>query len=147
MDLEELTMPTLGVDCQIILDGAGYFVEPTSYAMKRPRLRKADLTKSGAERYIDLGPGKREWRMRLLCVNGLLDYTAAPVPGSGMDLRNRLRASYEKTPAGGTADLAYTDLDGMEYTVHFDDYEEQVRDPRTQLLSPSFHVAVVLVEA
>ncbi|MGH2387883.1 MAG: hypothetical protein ACRDIE_06720 [Chloroflexota bacterium] len=140
-------MATLGVDCQVILDGAGYFVEPAGYVMKRPRLRKAVITKSGAERYIDLGPGKREWRLRLLCVNGLLDYTGAPLPATGKDLRDRLRAAYEKTPAGGTAGLTYTDLDGMEYTVHFDDYEEEVRDPRTQLTSPGFHVAVVLVEA
>ena len=140
-------MPTLGVDCQIILDGVGYFVEPAGYAMKRPRIRKADLTKSGAERYVDLGPGKREWRMQLLCLDGLLDYTGAPLSSTGKMLRDGLRASYEKTPAGGTAVLAYTDLDGMVYTVHFDDYEEQVRDPRTQLTSPSYHVAVVLVEA
>ena len=34
------------------------------------------------------------------------------------------------------------------YTAHFDDYEEQVRNPRTQLLtSPSYHRAVLLVEA
>jgi hypothetical protein len=115
--------------------------------MKWTRIRKATLTKSGAERYVDLGPGKREWRMQLLCVNGLLDYTGAPLPGTGKALRDGLRASYEKAPAGGTATLAYTDLDGMGYTVHFDDYEEQVRDPRTQLTSPSYHVAVVLVEA
>ncbi len=33
------------------------------------------------------------------------------------------------------------------YTVHFDDFEEQVRNPRTQLLTPSYHCAVLLVEA
>lgn len=140
-------MPTLGVDCQVILDGIGYFVEPHSYVMKRARIRKATLTKSGAERYVDLGPGKREWQMQLLCLNGLLDYTGAPLPGTGKSLRDGLRAGYEKTPAGGTATLAYTDLDGTVYTVHFDDYEEQVRDPRTQLTAPSYHVVVVLVEA
>ena len=140
-------MPTLGVDCQVILDGIGYFVEPHSYVMKRARIRKATLTKSGAERYVDLGPGKREWQMQFLCLNGLLDYTGAPLPGTGKTLRDGLRASYEKLPAGGTATLAYTDLDGMVYTVHFDDYEEQVRDPRTQLTAPSYHVVVILVEA
>jgi hypothetical protein len=39
--------------------------------------------------------------------------------------------------------LTFVDLDGNSYQVHFDDYEEQVRDPRTQLTSPSYHVAVV----
>ena len=33
------------------------------------------------------------------------------------------------------------------YTAHFDDYEEQVRNPRIQLLTLSYHCAVLLVEA
>ena len=33
------------------------------------------------------------------------------------------------------------------HIVHFDDFEEQVRNPRTQLTSPSYHCAVLLVEA
>ena len=140
-------MPTLGVDCQVILDGVGYFVEPHTYAMKRTRIRKATVTKGGAERYVDMGPGKREWHMSLLCVNGLLDYTGGTLATTGEALRESVRASYEKVPAGGVATLGYTDLDGMVYAVHFDDYEEQIRDPRTQLTSPSYHVAVVLVEA
>lgn len=115
--------------------------------MKRTRIRKATITKSGAERYVDLGPGKREWHMSLLCVNGLPDYTGRAQAATGEALRESLRASYEKVPAGGVATLGYTDLDGAVYAVHFDDYEEQVRDPRTQLTSPSYHVAVVLVEA
>ncbi len=28
---------------------------------------------------------------------------------------------------------------GATYSVHFDDYEEQVPNPRTQLLTPSYH--------
>ena len=51
-------------------------------------------------------------------------------------------ASYNKIQT-----IAFTDLDGQVYTVHFDDYEEQVRNPRTQLLTPSYHCAVLLVEA
>ena len=43
--------------------------------------------------------------------------------------------------------MQYTVLDGATYTVHFDDFEEQVRNPRTQLLTPSYHCAVLLVEA
>jgi hypothetical protein len=140
-------MPALGVDCQAVLDGVGYFVEPHSYAMKRVRVRKSTITKGGAERYVDSGPGKREWHMTLLCLNGMADYTGQLLPASGKTLRDSLRGSYEKTPAGGTTTLAFTDLDGTGYQVHFDDYEEQVRDPRTQLISPSYHVAVVLVEA
>ena len=43
--------------------------------------------------------------------------------------------------------VQYTGHFGATYTVHFDDFEEQVRNPRTQLTSPSYHCAVLLVEA
>jgi hypothetical protein len=143
----DLIMPTTGVDCQVILDGVGYFVEPHTYAMKRARLRKASVTKGGDERYVDLGPGKREWHMILLCLNQLVDYSGQALPVTGQALRDALRASYEKTPATGVVTLPYIDLDGASYRVHFDDYEEQVRDPRTQLVGPSYHCAIVLVES
>jgi hypothetical protein len=136
-------MSTVGIDCQIMLDGVGYFVEPNSYTLRRPRLRKASVLKGGAERYVDLGPGKREWRLTLLCLNGLTDYSGQVLSGTGEALRESLCASYQKT---GTP-LAFTDLDGSHYSVHFDDFQEQVRDPRTQLTSPSYHVSIVLVEA
>jgi hypothetical protein len=135
-------MALLGIDCQIILDGVGYFVEPNAYTMRRPRLRKASVLKGGAERYVDLGPGKREWHLTLLCLNGLTDYSGQAVPFTGESLRESLRASYQKT-----GPLAFTDLDGSQYSVHFDEYQEQVRDPRTQLTAPSYHVSVVFVEA
>ena len=48
---------------------------------------------------------------------------------------------------GGVATLPFTDLDGASYQVHFDDFEEQVRNPRTQLTTPSYHCPIVLVEA
>jgi hypothetical protein len=134
-------MPTVGVDCQVIVDGGGYFVEPGTYMVRQPRLRKATITKSGAERYVDAGPGRREWEMTILCLNELPGY-GAPVSASGEALRIALRASYAKA---GT--ISFTDLEGQAHTVHFDDYTEHVRDPRTQLTSPSYHVAIILVEA
>ena len=30
-------MPSVGLDCQIALDGAGYFVAPGTYSMSRPK--------------------------------------------------------------------------------------------------------------
>ena len=62
-------MATIGLDCQLILDGTGYFIEPQSYSMARPRVRSSTYnrvpanaaTHAGAgERYVDQGPGKRE---------------------------------------------------------------------------------------
>src|SRR5690348_7243638 len=102
-------MPTLGVDCQVILDGVGYFVEPHTYAMKRTRLRKASVVKGGGERYVDLGPGKREWQLVVLCLNQLTDYSGQLLPTTGRALRESLRASYEKVPAGGVPTLAFVD--------------------------------------
>lgn len=135
-------MATIGTDCQVILDGVGYFVEPHTYAMKRIRVRKSTIAKGGQERYVDSGPGKRTWHMILLCLDQLKDYTGQLLTVRGVDLRNTLVASYAKL---GT--VAYTDLDGQAYTVHFDDFEEQVRDPRTQLVGVSYHCAVVLAES
>ena len=100
-------MATLGVDSQIILDGNGYYVEPRTYSMKWIRLRKSAVTKGGQERYTDLGPGKRLWHMILLCLNNLPDYTGAPLPATGVQLRNQLVTSY-----GEVNTVSYTDLDG-----------------------------------
>jgi hypothetical protein len=61
---------------------------------------------------------------------------------TGLSLRKALVASHNKITI-----VQYTSLDGATYTVHFDDFEEQVRNPRTQLLTPSYHCAVLLVEA
>jgi hypothetical protein len=66
---------------------------------------------------------------------------------NGQALREQLRASYEKYPGSGFTTLAFTDLDGMGYSVHFDAWSESVVDARTQLIAPSYHVAIVLVEA
>jgi hypothetical protein len=140
-------MAALGLDCQVMLDGVGYFVEPHTYAMKRARLRKASVTKGGGERYVDLGPGKREWHMTVLCLNQLTDYSGQALLLNGKALRDALRSSYEKVPAGGVVSLPFIDLDGVSYQVHFDDFEEQVRDPRTQMIAPSYHCPIVLVEA
>ena len=104
--------------------------------------RKSTESTTGAERYVDAGPGKHEWHMILLAVNELTDFTGRPLGVKGKTLRDQLVASYAKI-----AVLPFTDLDGATYSVHFDDYEEQVRDPRTQLTSPSYHCAVLLVEA
>ena len=58
-------------------------------------------------------------------------------PFTGKRSHDTLTASYHRLAGcGGTA-----------YTVHFDDYEEQVRNPRTAITSPSYHCAVLLVEA
>lgn len=135
-------MATIGVDCQVVLDGSGYWIEPHSYRVHRPRLRKASVTSGGGERYVDAGPGKRVWSFTILGVNDLLRYDGQPTGMTGQQYRDGLVASYAKS---GT--LAFVDPHGVSWTVHFDDLVEALPDLRTQLTSPSYLLDVELVES
>ena len=136
-------MPTQSVDCQIILDGNGYMLAPSGHLMQRPRLRKATVAKGGAERYVDAGPGKHEWHLRILALTQMLDYSGQLLPLQGKAIRDALRTSYEKV----NTVLGFTDVDGNVWSVRFDSFEEHVVDPRTQVTGVSYHVDIVLVEA
>src|SRR5579885_2510534 len=46
---------TIGVDCELVLDGTGYFIKPGSYQMKQPRIRKMIVRADGGLSYVDLG--------------------------------------------------------------------------------------------
>ncbi|HLH61673.1 MAG TPA: hypothetical protein VKV20_08320 [Ktedonobacteraceae bacterium] len=146
-------MPIIGQDCEIILDGTGYFIKPGTYKMKQPRVRKATLRADGGESYVDLGPGKRVWSMIVLCLNDLLKYDGTPTGISGQQYRDALRSSYLNSV--GTT-LQFTDpLNGAIITIHFDSYAEQVYDLHIQQVSLStggspalsYEVAIELVEA
>src|SRR5579883_3024984 len=97
---------TIGLDCEVIIDGSGYFVKPGSYSVKQPRIRKATVRADAGESYIDLGPGKREWSMVILCLNDLLKYDGTKVSTTGQQYRDALRASY--TGSVGTT-INFTD--------------------------------------
>ena len=135
-------MATIGVDCQIILDGQGYWIEPHSYQMHQPRIRKATITKGGGERYVDVGLGKRVWAFTVLCLNDQLRYDGASEATTGQQYRDALRTSYAQVATV----LSFTDPNKVVASVHFDDYREQIRDVRTQLRSPGYLVHVELVE-
>ncbi len=146
-------MPTIGSDCELILDGTGYFVKPGSYQMRQPRVRKATVRADGGESYVDLGPGKRIWTMTILCLNDLLRYDGQPTTVTGQHYRDTLRSSYLNS-IGGT--LLFIDpLNGSAIPVHFDDYQETVPNLRSQQISRalgqaaalSYEVAIKLVEA
>ena len=146
-------MPSIGLDCEVILDGSGYFVKPGSYAVRQPRIRKATVRADGGESYIDLGPGRREWSMTVLCLNDLLKYDGTATGRTGQQYRDALKASY----SGSTgATINFTDpLSGSGIAVHFDDYQESIRDLHSQIIGPasagsagaSYEVRIVLVEA
>ncbi len=146
-------MATIGIDCEIILDGTGYFVKPGTFKMKQPRVRKATVRVDGGESYVDLGPGKRAWSMIILCLNDMLKYDGTLTGLAGEQYRDALRASYSNS-AGTT--IQFTDpLNGTAVAVHFDSYAETVYDLHVQEVplatgaSPavSYEAAITLVEA
>src|SRR5437879_4009883 len=115
-------MATIGLDAEVIIDSTGYFVRPGSYTVKQPRIRKATVRADGGESYIDLGPGRREWSMIVLCINDLLKYDGTSTGQTGQQYRDALRTSYTSS-VGST--INFTDpLSGSAIPVHFDSYEE-----------------------
>lgn len=146
-------MATIGIDCELILDGTGYFVRPGTYKMKQPRVRKATIRADGGESYVDLGPGKRAWSMVILCLNDMLKYDGTLTSLTGEQYRDALRASYNNST--GTT-IQFTDpLNGTSVAVHFDSYIEAISDLHVQEVplatgappALSYEVAIVLVEA
>jgi hypothetical protein len=146
-------MSTIGVDCELVIDGTGYFVKPGTYKMKQPRVRKATVRADGGESYVDLGPGKRAWSMVVLCLNELLKYDGTQTGLTGQQYRDALRGSYSASV--GTT-IQYTDpLNSTAVAVHFDSYAEVVYDLHVQQvplstggsLGLSYEVAIELVEA
>jgi hypothetical protein len=146
-------MPTIGVDCEIILDGTGYFIKPGSYQMKQPRIRHATYRADGSLAYVDLGPGKRTWSMVILAHNELLRYDGTTSSSSGQQYRDTLRTSYT-TAIGATVN--FTDpLNGVPIAVHFDSYAERIIDLHSQIISlasggspaTSYEISIELLEA
>ncbi len=144
---------SIGVDCEVLLGGTGYFVKPGSYHMKQPRIRKAVMRADGGLSYVDLGAGKRTWSMVILCINELLRYDGTLTGLSGQQYRDALRSSY--LGSSGTT-LQYTDpLNGAALAVHFDSYMEVVLDLHIQQVplavggTPglSYEVSIELLEA
>ena len=146
-------MPQIGVDCEFILDGTGYFARPGSYHMKQPRIRKATVRADGGESYVDLGPGRRIWSIVVLCKNDLLRYDGTPTGFTGQHYRDALRTSYISST--GTTVLYSDPLNSTPIAVHIDSYEEIVFDLHIQQVSLSvgsaaslsYEVTIELLEA
>lgn len=144
-------MSTIGVDCEVILDGQGYWVRPGTWKVHQPRVRKATVRADNNESYVDLGPGKRVWTMVVLCINDLQNYDGTSTGTTGQQYRDALRTSY--ATVGGV--LSFTDPLGTVINVHFDNYLELAIDLRTQQVALatggsaglSYLVAIELVEA
>lgn len=146
-------MATPGIDCEIVLDGTGYFVKPGTYSMKQPRIRRSTIRADGGTSYVDLGPGKRVWSMTLLCKNDLLRYDGLPTGVTGQQYRDSLHASYLNSV--GTTVLFGDPIAATTVAVHIDAYTEHVANLHTQQVplstggtsGLSYEVVVELVEA
>jgi hypothetical protein len=146
-------MATIGTDCELILDGTGYFIKPGTYRLQQPRIRKMTVRADGALSYVDLGPGKRRWSMSVLCVNDLLRYDGSATGWMGEQYRVALHTSY--TSSTGTT-IQYSDpINATAVAVHFDVYKETITDLHMQQIAPatggtaglSYEVAIELIEA
>jgi hypothetical protein len=143
---------TIGTDCQLILDGTGYWIEPASYIVKRARVKRADLTGVAASPvgqgagagnvYIDRGPGKREWNFIVVAFNSMLTYAGTVQSTTGQQIHDALQTSYNKV----NAQLAFTDPGGLAWTVWFDDLVEELGDVRSQLDGLQWYMHVTLIE-
>ncbi len=146
-------MPTIGIDCELIIDGTGYFVKPGSYLVKQPRIRHTSYRADGSLAYVDLGPGKRTWSLTILARNELVAYDGTTVTLSGQQYRDALRASYSSS-TGSTINFI-DPLNGTAIPVHFDHYEERILDLRSQIIGPasggspgaSYEISIELIEA
>jgi hypothetical protein len=144
-------MATIGQDCEVVIDGTGYFVQPGTYTVKWPRIRKATVRADGGEGYVDLGPGKRVWSMVILCVNDLNKYDGTSTGLTGQNYRDNLIASYGKV----AQTVTFQDPLGGNFQVHFDGYVEHALDLHAQqvalatggALTNSYLVGIELVEA
>lgn len=145
-------MATIGTDCQLILDAVGYWIEPSSFQVTRPRVRRADMTGQAAspvgpgagagERYIDRGPGKRDWRFIVVGFNALTKYDGTVQVTTGQAIHDSLQTSYNKV----NTVLSFTDPNSVAWNVRFDDLVEQIVDVRSQVDGIQYYLHVTLVE-
>jgi len=147
-----MPMATIGVDCELILDGNGYFIKPGTYRMQQPRIRKTTVRADGGLSYVDLGPGKRVWSMVVLCLNDLMRYDGVSTGLTGQQYRDALRTTY--TGSIGTT-IQYNDpINATTVAVHFDTYKEAISDIHMQQVALavggtpglSYEVTIELVE-
>lgn len=135
-------MPTVGTDCEIILDGTGYYVKPGSYTIERPRVRRVTVRADGNESYVDLGPGKRVWRFTVLALSNLSKADGSTTGKSGQSYRDALLTSYAKV----ATTLTFIDRQNVSHTVMFDDLREVIPDLRGQQTAVQYEMVVALRE-
>ncbi len=144
--------PIIGTDSQLALDGFGYFIEPHSYQVIRPRVRRTDLLGQSAnpvapgagsgERYVDRGPAKREWKFIIVAFNNLTTYTGTVELATGAQLHDQLQTSYNKV----NVTIPFIDPNNVTWQVHFDDMVEELVDVRSQVDGLQWYMHCTLYE-
>jgi hypothetical protein len=148
-------VPTIGVDCQVILNGKGYFVQPGTYKMTRPRvsimtpMRRLPVGADPKQwrdgvpiRWTDRGPRQRIWTMKIQCYGSLLRYDGTPTGITGYDYRDSLQIAYQHT----AQILPFTDPAGVCRGVAFTHFIEEIADLRAQATALNFLVTIELTE-
>ena len=130
----------MGTDCNIVLDGVGYFVKPGSMVVKRPRVRGATGNADGSMSYVDGGPGKARYEFTVYGKRGMRDFLGRPVETTPAAYRGSLLASYAKL----NTELGFVPpWGGAAISVRFDGLGERVLDP----ITGEWEWVVELVEA
>src|SRR5947209_20130224 len=132
-------MATIGTDCQLILDGTGYYIEPHSYKVSRPRVMRGDLTGQAAnpvspgagsgERFIDRGPAKRDWKFIVVAYNSLTNYDGTANATTGQAFHDAIQTSYNQV----NTILSFTDPHSLVWSVRMIDRVEELVDVRSQI--------------
>jgi hypothetical protein len=143
---------TIGQNCQVIIDGTGYYIKPLSYKIKRPRISKYAYRADGTLSYVDIGPGKRTFSMILLCKNELANYDGSLSSNTGEQYRDAIVSSFTSNIA---TTISYTDPKGSAINVYFTLYEETILDLKSQVIplstggsvAPSYEILVEMLEA
>lgn len=134
----------VGVDCQVALDGMGYWLVDGSYTVHLPRLRRAVVTLGGAGRFLDAGPGPRIWRFTVAALDGSTRFDGRPTGFSGADYRALLHESYARR-----GPFAFVDPAAGIWSVYIDDLTETAAALRAVALGmgAGWLLGVTLVEA
>src|SRR5436305_985504 len=106
----------IGSNCEVIIDGTGYFIVPESYIIKQPRISKEQYRADGTLSYVDIGAGKREFLMMILAKNDLYGYDGVLTGVSGQTYRDNLRSSYTSNIA---TTIVFKDPTNTSINVYF----------------------------
>jgi hypothetical protein len=137
----------LGLPVQKLITASRY----TSQGQEKPP-RPAPASSRGSAVPARSGPDQSKWNI-IVCIHDLAKYDGTATGTTGQQYQDALKTSYSGSV--GTT-INFTDpLNGSAIAIHFDSYEETIRDLHSQIISAatcgrraaSYEVKIVLVEA